>query len=990
MPERNLGLMRQNYIVLSLIALTVVATQLGCTKLRSGPLGRDLLGKQDSSDSINRYMLDPQNDFNKNQVPSDSASPTFASSEKPKARTQAQAQPAASMSQDQARLVGIENSTTSPANPMRARSANKSFALTPAPPLRDVGNLNGDIASGAEVAMNSQIQELSEGAGDSADEDCAHEAECDCHKPKRKPKLPFAQQIEPPTYDSQELVPVVEEMALETSQSKKPLTLVASPAPSFVADDTLEVQVKEPVLSNQFIVQSEPVESKPVEQPAITSMVPSSALVSQPLKPILFNSDTREVQPEDIEVGQSANSLRRNEKWSHEKSVEVANRLAPAPSMAAWDQAVVEPGPVRFEYSLKEREEVSRSDSTKLLPANFETCQNCRSAQCDGSCFNRMRRKEQLASGTPVINSVPVVDNDPVVIVATTSKDTVPPFAEPPEQDVTIKTVSAETDENQFVADASQASANFTEDDPYETLEADEGDWLALFGPMAKPDDGSATSHTCPGCQSDACFEGCEKPDFTAQKDVESNVEVEVEAKPKKAIFAQGDFDPSENVQTTFDEEAEGVNAWPQPFEQTEFQPSTPAATELANPTTSKIEKAQFVEREPAPMEEQRLELPDLQLPEVQIPKIDMQKETPPTKMPVFEPEDSLPSEINLFESQQDQLAQSFAPAELMKVAPVGYNAPVEPTFSPATTFTPAPMIPTTTAIPAATAIPTAMTPAEIAEPFVLPNFQPEPAEESDFQPESEPEVRIEVVDKTVPWTVKLDETIENVRAQLSNEADPNAKNGIEVNLRLLEMLERQMRDIDQRERQNMLSNGEKQYWKHQLDAITLMLDSSQTNKVITNRVADNTLGHLRKAVDRLEALANLNVTNGAFCTEISGFGQFKTFPSTNFKPRQRMLIYCEVENYLSNQKLVDGSEQVHTKLRGSFAIYDSHGRVVQQAEYPVVDDISRKRRRDFYMYFPLQLGELVAGQYKLVLNVEDLNGNKTATIEPAMNFSVQ
>ena len=64
-------------------------------------------------------------------------------------------------------------------------------------------------------------------------------------------------------------------------------------------------------------------------------------------------------------------------------------------------------------------------------------------------------------------------------------------------------------------------------------------------------------------------------------------------------------------------------------------------------------------------------------------------------------------------------------------------------------------------------------------------------------------------------------------------------------------------------------------------------------------------------------------------------------------------------------------------------------GRVVQQAEYPVVEDVVRKRRRDFYMYFPVQLKRLPVGSYRLELLVEDLGGNKTASM-PAMDFMVR
>jgi hypothetical protein len=237
---------------------------------------------------------------------------------------------------------------------------------------------------------------------------------------------------------------------------------------------------------------------------------------------------------------------------------------------------------------------------------------------------------------------------------------------------------------------------------------------------------------------------------------------------------------------------------------------------------------------------------------------------------------------------------------------------------------------------------------------------------------------------------VKLSETIQNVASQLADENEPLARNGLEVNLRLLEVLQRQMADVEVRK--DSLSNEEKQYWQHQLDAITVMLRSTDDENSHRKRhsTAIKTLDHLRKAVERLESIADLRVSNGEFCTEVSGFGRFKSFPTARFTSNQRMLVYCEIENYSSLEQQVNLQSEVRTRLQGSYVIYDQQGRAVQQAEYPIVEDIARKRRRDFYMHFPIQLDNLPSGQYKLELLIEDLNGNKTGSIEPELEFQVK
>ena len=255
--------------------------------------------------------------------------------------------------------------------------------------------------------------------------------------------------------------------------------------------------------------------------------------------------------------------------------------------------------------------------------------------------------------------------------------------------------------------------------------------------------------------------------------------------------------------------------------------------------------------------------------------------------------------------------------------------------------------------------------------------------------PLPQPEVIVEVVDNTVPWSVKLAETIDNVRRQRDSETDPMARNGIEVNLRLLEVLERQMITVE--ESRNLMPNNEAHYWQHQLDAIALMLPAAEgVSDLDRHNTAHQTLEHLRKAVQRLESLAALKVTAGKFCTEINGFGKYKPFASSVFQPGQKTLVYCEVENYTSNSHVVNAESSYHTRLRGSYVIYDSQGRVVQQSEYPAVEDVARNRRRDFYMYFPIQVGELAAGDYKLDLLVEDLSSNKTAALKPGLTFQVR
>lgn len=134
-----------------------------------------------------------------------------------------------------------------------------------------------------------------------------------------------------------------------------------------------------------------------------------------------------------------------------------------------------------------------------------------------------------------------------------------------------------------------------------------------------------------------------------------------------------------------------------------------------------------------------------------------------------------------------------------------------------------------------------------------------------------------------------------------------------------------------------------------------------------------------------LPAKSALKVLNGAFCTEITGFGQFKPFANTNFRAGQRMLIYCEVENYQSEQR----SANYHTTLQGSFVIVDQQGRAVQEGEFASVEDVSSTERSEFYMYFPVRLEELPAGEYQFQLSVKDLLSDQKSSMKE-MRFQVR
>jgi hypothetical protein len=266
-----------------------------------------------------------------------------------------------------------------------------------------------------------------------------------------------------------------------------------------------------------------------------------------------------------------------------------------------------------------------------------------------------------------------------------------------------------------------------------------------------------------------------------------------------------------------------------------------------------------------------------------------------------------------------------------------------------------------------------------------------EPAIQTDVPP-----VGVEALMKlnAVTWQSRLAQTIDLVQEQLNQQnIDTDTRTSLEVNLRLLDVLSRQMGDLV--ENQQQFSSSENQYWQDQLEAITSMLKvadpvDGRANELLRHHTAHETLTHLRNAVSHLESLANLRVVAGEFCTEVSGYGQFNPFAYNVFPVGQKVLVYCEIENFNSTPQDSESGVSFLTRLRGSYAIYNSSGHAVQQAEFPTLEDTARKRRRDFYMHLPITIGNLDAGNYELHLLIEDLGGNKTASLTPPLLFTVE
>ena len=131
----------------------------------------------------------------------------------------------------------------------------------------------------------------------------------------------------------------------------------------------------------------------------------------------------------------------------------------------------------------------------------------------------------------------------------------------------------------------------------------------------------------------------------------------------------------------------------------------------------------------------------------------------------------------------------------------------------------------------------------------------------------------------------------------------------------------------------------------------------------------------LKDASAELAAAAKLDVKNLRFCESVEGFGWYKEYPVPQFRPKQQVILYAEVDNFASQKKAADTYE---TELAVSYQIFDGSGTIVDERELPLDKEVCRNQRRDYFLAYRIYLPDGIApGRYRLELTVEDLKAKE-------------
>lgn len=177
------------------------------------------------------------------------------------------------------------------------------------------------------------------------------------------------------------------------------------------------------------------------------------------------------------------------------------------------------------------------------------------------------------------------------------------------------------------------------------------------------------------------------------------------------------------------------------------------------------------------------------------------------------------------------------------------------------------------------------------------------------------------------------------------------------------------------------LQPDEQDYLNYQMTAIFDAIDPEAPP--ISSRKWSLVMINQKRADAHLASLSNLEVKNLSFCSEVADFGVTTPFPQSKFKPGEQVLLYLELDNFVS-VKAKEG-KGFETQLQGSYEITDTAGNRVADQTLPADTHVCKNIRRDYFIAYRIYMPQNISsGNYKLNLSVEDLKGRKfgNATID--------
>lgn len=131
----------------------------------------------------------------------------------------------------------------------------------------------------------------------------------------------------------------------------------------------------------------------------------------------------------------------------------------------------------------------------------------------------------------------------------------------------------------------------------------------------------------------------------------------------------------------------------------------------------------------------------------------------------------------------------------------------------------------------------------------------------------------------------------------------------------------------------------------------------------------------LHDASRELSAESKLDLRKLVLCERVEQFGMYTEFPRNDFRPKQEVILYVEVDNFAAQE---NGTNNFETELEGSYVIYDATGALVAERKLPLERAVCRNYRRDYFLAYRIYMPDNIAsGRYRLELTIEDLKAGR-------------
>lgn len=179
------------------------------------------------------------------------------------------------------------------------------------------------------------------------------------------------------------------------------------------------------------------------------------------------------------------------------------------------------------------------------------------------------------------------------------------------------------------------------------------------------------------------------------------------------------------------------------------------------------------------------------------------------------------------------------------------------------------------------------------------------------------------------------------------------------------------------------LPEEEQEFWQSLMMSMNSYRDSSED--IDRTEQLTESLRHLRTASKKLQPLSRLTIQRSMLCDRIDGFGNVVAFPTSNFEPGQRVLVYTELQNFQS-ELTEDGKYRSEFAARIEF-MREGDDEVLEKIQVLQIEDLCDVERTDYFQSFELTLPAL-EGKYRMRILLRDYLSQQVA--ESSLEFSVR